>query len=326
MAQRAATATTLRETVALYVQRKTLRPATIKDMMGHHDRNFSDWLDRPVAGITKAMCLERFLRITKQGNAGKGAPHTANAAFVYLRSWLNFAREHHANPDGAYPILPVNPVTQMWKTQDRNEEVPRSRAVPLDRVGHVWNYLAERRGQTDADLVTTLLLTGGRLTEISSLRGQDVDLEKRTITLRGDVVKNHKEMILPMSNLLHEVLAARCDGLKPTAYVFASDLSKAGYLASPRAIMERVAEVAGCALSPHDLRRSLDAMAQACKIDSDTRRLMLNHISGDVHFKSYASRQGLAAAFEAVGQFVDDAAIKAKAANVVPLFPARATA
>lgn len=325
LAQRAATATTLRDVVKLYVQRKSLRPATVRDMMGHHDRNFADWLDKPVAGITKAMCLERFLRITKKGNKGQPAPHTANAAFVYLRSWLNFAREHHANPDGTYPILPVNPVTQMWKTQDRNAEVPRERAVPLDRVGHVWNYLTERRGQNDADLVATLMLTGCRLTECSSLRRQDVDLEKRTITLRGDVVKNHKEMILPMSELLHGVLAARCGGLKPTAYVFASDLSSTGYLASPRAMMDRVSELAGCRLSPHDLRRGLDSIAQACRIDSDTRRLMLNHISGDVHFRSYASRQGLAAAFEVVGQYVEQAGQRARAVNVVQ-FPARATA
>lgn len=322
-AQRAATATTLRQIVALYVQHKDLRPATVKDMMGHHDRNFGDWLDRPVAGITKAMCLERFLRITKKGKNGQPAPHTANAAFVYLRAWLNFAREHHANPDGSYPILPVNPVTQMWKTQDRNVEVPRSRSIPLERIGHVWNLLREKVGETDADLVATLILTGCRLTECSSLRWADIDLEKRTITFRGEVTKNRNEMVRPMSTLLHGVLAARHSAAcKPASYVFASSLSDTGYLASPRAMMDQVSHVVGSRISPHDLRRSTDAIAQACGVDGDTRRLMLHHISGDVHFRSYASRQGLPAAFEAVAQFVDGAAVKARAANVLP-FPAK---
>ena len=69
-ARSTALATTLRQTVALYIERKTLRPATIRDMEGHIRRNFGDWLDLPVAGITKAMCLEKFLHITQHGHTG----------------------------------------------------------------------------------------------------------------------------------------------------------------------------------------------------------------------------------------------------------------
>lgn len=327
-AAKRATDTTLRQIVDLYVQSKTLRPSTIADIRKHCTRNLAGWLDLPVASITKAMCLEKFLHITRHGATGKGAPHQGNACMVYLRALLNFARDHHATPTGEFPVLPVNPVTQMWKTQDRNPETPRNRAVPLQRVGHVWNLLREKAGDTGADLLSTIYLTAMRVTECSTLRWQDVNFEKRTITRQAEHVKTKNLLVVPMSDLLIGILQARQPKEeKPTAFVFPSDVTKTGYVSSPRYLMERVAEVAECVevvngktkylLSPHDFRRTADGIGQACKVDSDTRRMILNHKTGDVHFKAYASRQGLAAAYDAIAQYVHEAATVAASKNVI---------
>jgi integrase len=326
----AALATTLRQVVALYMERRVLAPSTIRDMKGHSRRNFAGWLDLPVAGITKGMCLEKFLNISKR------APQQANSAMVYLSCWLNFARDDHALADGTYPVLPVNPVTAMFKTQDKNPERPRTRHIPLERVGHVWNFLRESTSGLHADFASTLMLTGMRWRECASLRWTDVDLEKRTITLRKEVTKNHHELVLPMSDLLHGVVSARKpNDAQPSDFVFPSQKlksggcrTKSGHVGNPRGMMDRVAVVAGCVvtdekgkkqseLSVHDFRRGLDAIAQACRIDGDTRRLLLNHKSGDVHYQHYASRQGLTGAVGEIANYIENAALVAKSPKVV---------
>lgn len=343
-----ALATTLRETLASYLAHKTLRPATVADMKRHVEVNLEDWIDRPVSQITRNDCLAKFTAITE-----RGAPQQANACMIYLRALLNFARESHATDDGAYPILAVNPVTAMFRLRKANPEQPRTRRIPLERIGHVWNMLRKRAKEartdherTACDWVSTMVLTGMRATESGSLLREDVDLQVRTIRLRSEVVKNHHGMLLSMSTALHEILSARLAANdadtaaarrrrrdRSTSYLFPSFGKKRPYISDARATMEAVAEVAGCfsldkngnkkyELSPHDLRRGLDDIAQACKIDSDTRRMLLNHIDGDVHFKHYVGRQNLAEAAEAIGKYVTDAALAAASSNVLP-FPTK---
>lgn len=345
-----ALATTLRDTMESYFAHKTLRPATLKDMRRHVEVNMKEWLDRPIASLTRNDFLAKFTEITE-----RGAPQQANACCVYARALLNHAREAHATPDGTYPILQVNPVTAMFRMKKPNPEKPRDRRIPIERIGHVWSLLRKRAKEartdherTACDWVCTMILTGMRATESGSLLKEDIDLEARTIRLRSEVVKNHHGMVLPMSSALHEILSARIAAddadtaaarrrrrARNAAYLFPGFGKKRPYITDARATMEAVADVAGCfvvvdgkkkyQLSPHDLRRGLDDLALACKVDGDTRRILLNHIDGDVHFKHYAGRHNLAEAAEAIGQHVTNAALVAESSNVVA-FPGRKTA
>jgi integrase len=103
-------------------------------------------------------------------------------------------------------VLAVNPITQMFKLRKPNPKNTRKERVPLNKVGDVWNYLRVKAGsghrdheRTACDWVSTILLTGMRSTESASLRRDDVDLVARTIRPRGAVVKNHNEIVLPIS-------------------------------------------------------------------------------------------------------------------------------
>lgn len=342
-----ALSTTLRQVMNHYLEHKRtkhgpLRPASKKDIIRHVTVNMADWIDKPIGQITRDTALAKFLKITE-----RGALRQANACMAIARGLCNHAREMHAAEDGTYPLLAVNPITQMFKLRKANPEKERTNRVPLNKVGAVWLMLRKRAvyGRSDpqrtaADWVSTMILTGTRLTESASLKRADVNLAERTIRLRDDVVKNHNDMILPMSSVLHEILLTRLTAppdstpaarrrvrTRDTEYVFPSWGRKKPYMYDARATLEAVSKVAGCHISAHALRRTAEDIAKKVKVDPDERRQLLNHVAEDVHGKSYANNpdpEVLRPGIEAMARFLTEAAELAEAqasgANVVPLF------
>jgi integrase len=242
-----------------------------------------------------------------------------------------YAREMHATEDGTYPVLAVNPITQMFKLRKPNPKNSRKERVPLNKIGDVWNYLRVKAAcghrdheRTACDWVSTILLTGMRLTESASLKRDDVNLVARTIRLRRGVVKNHNEIFLPISEPLLEILSARLTRLtddskaarrrcrpRDMTYIFPSFGKKKPYIYDARATLEAVSNIAGCHISPHSLRRTAEDIAQHVKVDRDHRRMLQNHKPKDVHDESYANNPDpelLRPAMEAIAHFVLEAA------------------
>jgi hypothetical protein len=103
-------------------------------------------------------------------------------------------------------------------------------------------------------------------------------------------------------------------------YVFASYGEKTPHITSAPATFKAISKIAGLPISRHDLRRTFEDIATECKIDSDQRRLLINHITGDVHAVHYANnRRALAGAVEVIATWVLTQAKIADSANVVPL-------
>jgi integrase len=337
-----ALSTTLREVMEDYLaNRRTkhgpLRARTQQDIRTNCDSAFASWMDEPVASITRDRCLAKFTTLSER------APAAANLSFVYLRALLNHAREMHADEDGEYRLLSQNPVTRMFKLRKPNANKARDTRIPLDRVGACWNWLRARavegRSETErtaADWLSFVMLTGCRRTESASLMWEDVDLDGKTFALRGEVVKNHKALTLPMSTVMHELLTARHQQSTPekitrrrsrtraSEYVFASNGLKNLHVVDARLALEELTKIAGTTVHMHALRRTFDDLAMECRIDSDVRRVLLNHIGGDVHSRHYAN--GTAALGTAVQQIADwivgqaaQAAAVASGANVVAL-------
>lgn len=329
--------TTLREVLDHFLKHHRTKHGPLRartqDDYRRYIGSLAGWLDAPVAHITRAACLEKFTEMSAT------APVSTNLTFEYLRAVLNYARELHANEDGEYTILPTNPVSRMFKIRRKNPEKPRDRRIPIGKVGEVWLELERRRAEartidqrTAADWVSTMLLTGMRLTESASLKWSDVDLDAKTYTLRADVVKNHNEVTLPMSTLLHKILSERKSPAtesekvtrrrveRSSEYVFASNGRKTPYVTCAPAVFDAITKIAGERISAHDLRRGFEDLAAEVKVDSDQRRLLLNHISGDVHSIHYANnRKALQAAVEAVAAYVTKASKIAANANVTRL-------
>jgi site-specific recombinase XerD len=340
-----AQAVTLRRVMEHYLEHRhtkhgPLRPKTKDSLRETITRYLASWLDAPMATtVTREACLTRFVEMSKT------TPAAANQTMVYLRGLVNHARRLHAKENGEPTIFAVNVVTLMFELRKPNLIKPRTGRIPKDRIGHVWAMLQDQRANAPrdveriaADLVCFQLMTGTRLSESSALMRTDVNLDAKTVTLRADVVKNHHELTVPLSPALHEILSARmatADDDSPAArrrrrarsneYVFPSFGTKRPFLTDARATMAAVSKVAGIKITPHDLRRSYEDILRFSKCDPDERRLLLNHISGDVHQLSYSNDQNaesLRPSVDAAAAWVLEQARIASAPNVLQ-FPTK---
>ena len=92
--------------------------------------------------------------------------------------------------------------------------------------------------------------------------------------------------------IFKEVLLRReSQKLPNNPYVFPAKRGKTGYLKDPRALFVRVSEITGCHIHPHAMRRTFEELAVRAGVDSDRRRILLNHISGDVHALHYGNNK-----------------------------------
>ena len=309
-----------------------LRQASINGIESCVKNEFSDWASKPVAKITRDAVIERFRNISQK------APTQANLALRNLRALLNRAKEKYTAPDGSYTILNPNPVSQAIKSNGLaqwNKETKRDTRIPEDKIGEVWLALNAHADPerniattcTSADLIMFMLLTGTRISEANQLTWDRVKLHDDVPTFHLDVTKNHNSITLPISKELRKVLLRReSQKLSNNPYVFPAKRGKAGYLKDPRALFVRVSEITGCHIHPHAMRRTFEELAVRSGVDSDRRRILLNHISGDVHALHYGNNKDpkvLIQEVNKVGDFVlrlaQIAESAAKADNVVQI-------
>jgi len=291
---------TLREVMQDYITHKRtkhgpLRPSSKADIERCVKSTFSDWADLPVATITREACIKRFRVLSET------APVQTNQSFRNLRALLNWAREKNATSDGAYPVLPVNPVSQMFKKGGLvqwNPEKARATRIPKDKLGAVWLMLTAHSNPDNhipttcisADLIAFMLLTGTRVSEACKLSWDRVILDGDLPTFHLAETKNHNPVTLPISEALHEVLIRRnLARRKGNDYVFPAMRGQKGYLSDPRAMFKKISDIAGTHLHPHAMRRTTEDIAQLCGVDSDQRRQLLNHLASDVHGAAYAN-------------------------------------
>ena len=143
-------------------------------------------------------------------------------------------------------------------------EKPRERFLSDDELGLVWRALRDD-GSTPrvyTDILSLLMLTGARMSEIASLRACDVDLSTGVVKLAefGGKTADAKRAlpIGPAARALLARLVGDAGDRPPTAPLFWSPTGRAldthAVDRACRALVERL----GCAsFTPDDLRRSL---------------------------------------------------------------------
>lgn len=327
---------TLRQILALYLENKhtkngPLRPKTKFSMKDTIERNLAAWLDKPmVTTINRDACLARFIELSESGYNRKtkkpGKVASANQAFMYLRALCNYARDRYENEDGDPFIFVNNPVSRMVKVRRFNNLNARDVRIPQDRIGAVWNAL-RARNDLAADWLSVVMLCGGRLTETGALMRENVDLVRKTVLFPGTVegvpgfhgTKNHRDLLLPLSAPLLEILTTRMAAVKGR-FLFPSPGRKTPYVIEARRALKVVTEVAGTNITLHDFRRTWDDVLMFAKVDPYQREILLNHISTGVHGVSYANNRKidvLRPAMQAAADYVLEQARIAAAPNVI---------
>jgi len=315
-------AVTLRKVVEGYLEdRRDLKPSSRADIQKHLEKSFGAWADRSFLEITREGVLERFRELSDRSAA------QANQAFRVLRALLNYARGKHRHRDK--PILLENPVKVLSDTKNWNRVKSRSGRIPTDRIGAAWNLLQGLRispeqtriGQTIADAVCFLLLTGCRWSEMAALTWDRVNLEAGSWHLPDP--KNREPITFPLSKVTMKILSERP---RKNDFVFPARFGD-GHIHDARGVLEKVSALAGTRITAHDLRRTFRAIAGECGVEFWKTKLLMGHkLSGDVTISHYTEKSDLrylSPEINSVSEWIERQGVRAKSENIV-LFPAKA--
>lgn len=282
-------ALTLKQVYEDYLEaRPNLSAGTLRIYEQNRRNSFADWWNRPLGGITEAMVRERHRRDGARSRA------RANQSMRMLRALFNFARENYKDNRNR-SLYPHNPVDILSRLKSWYEIRRRTTVVKQHQLKPVFEAMMAVRNErmepyTFRDYLLLCLFTGLRSHEIASLRLDQVDLEERSILLKGETVKNRQDHFVPLSSFAFEVIQSRIERLNhyyetaPDAensderpvYLFPSP-SKAGYFAEPRAACDPVSEASGVKFSSHDLRRTFITLAESLDISPYAWKQLVNH-------------------------------------------------
>jgi integrase len=191
-------------------------------------------------------------------------PVLANRVYSITRKLFGWAVEQE--------IIPVSPLTGLKAPA---VEKSRDRILTDQELRAVWQA-AGRMGVYGA-LVRLLVLTGQRRGEIAGLTWDEIDLDKRLISLPRERVKNdraHEVPLSPQAAALIEALPRLSD-----RYVFSLDGSvPIGGFGKFKAQFDKLCGVENFTL--HDLRRSAASGMARLRVSLPVIEKVLNHVSG----------------------------------------------
>ena len=290
---------TFGKAVADYSKHTPWADKTRKDALETLIRRFGDWYSRPLASITREECLSRFRKIksdvakrqlavdVKLAEAGNPRPPTMNEYGVAeaQKSFrlVNAIFASYGNDSaGGEKLLPHgNPVEVLKDKKQRHVLQRRENYLDWEQRENLRQELwhighPEYTGSVtmdDADLVWLLLHTGCRFTEIKNIRWENIDLNKKTLTLLK--TKNGTKHTLPMTSPIETVFKRRLKS-KVSDYVFPSpkDVNKPW---TARETFGRLSDGIGFRFTAHDLRRTLATVASEQGVDLDSIGRVLNH-------------------------------------------------
>jgi integrase len=185
----------------------------------------------------------------------RGSPLEASRAFEDLRAMLRWAV--------ARGDLDHNPIDGMRKPAVSK---PRERVLTTEEIRTLWNGLPEAlsRSKTCQRIIRLCLVTAQRIGEVSGMRRDEIDFDRRLWSLPGARTKNEYPHSVPLSDLATEIIReALNEAGKVATFLFPAE---DGSL-PPRANMQSESLPFGrFGIAPwtaHDLRRTaLTGMAE----------------------------------------------------------------
>jgi integrase len=265
---------TLKEVLDHYLSARNLRANTRRTYQYILPRCLADWMDLPVALITREMVMQRHLdlrRPTRQGSPGESQ---ANQVMRILSTLLNFAAANY-EIDGK-PIILVNPVKKLSHNRQWYPDKRRQTIVPDHKLADWYDAVSSLRHKKIRDYLLLLLFTGLRRIEGASLRWEDVDFQSKVIKIRAEIAKNNKEHRLPMSDFLEALLKKRHLEKDSSEFVFPGR-GACGHIVDSDHVFAGVANAADCPFTLHDLRRTFLTLAERIGFSYVVLKKLANH-------------------------------------------------
>lgn len=277
---------TLRDGLALHLKSmkaKGRSPRTTDDYEYRMTRYLSDWLDRPIASITRTEARQRHHQIAADIAAGKYATvkpkngkayikerkedsgrYQANSVFRVFRAIYNrVAREHEGMPDN--PCIAVD-----WY---REEE--RDAAVAEKHLPRWYSDVLGMDNPIRRDYLLFVLFTGLRRGSAASVKWQEIDFENRALFVPNPKGGKDRAFHLPLSDYLVELLKKRqeCEVTKTvfpkSLYVFPAE-SESKHISEPKVKLS-------VPFSVHGLRHTFITQAYQLGIPEPVIQVLVNH-------------------------------------------------
>ena len=256
---------TLQEAADLYLGGN--KPRAIKTIKGFNDAmrlHLKDWLDKPLAEITRKMVHDRHRQIGK-----KSGPYAANATMRAFRAAYNRAMRQHDD-------LPPAPTINV----DWFEEQPRDAAIPAEHLSDWYKDITALSNPVRNDYYLFVLFSGLRRQSAAEIRWEHVDLDKATILIPNPKGGTKRAFVLPLSDFLLEILKRRKtdnEQLVPDSpWVFPSPKSKAGHISEPK-LKPNQKSAMKVPFSIHGLRHTWMTAANAAGLSPYDIKMLANH-------------------------------------------------
>lgn len=222
----------------------------------------SRWAGREANSIGRRDLRELLEELVDRGN-----PIAANRVLAAIRKMFGWAVE--------WDILAASPVINI---KAPGKEIERERVLTDEELVKVWSA-ADTMGGVSGAFLKSLILTGQRRDEVSSMRWVDLDLAARVWTLPREATKGDRSHEVPLAPLAVEILTALP---RTGVYVFSSARGErpiSGY-SKIKARAEQLAGVGDWRI--HDLRRTAGTGMARAGIAVSTISRVLNHKEGGV--------------------------------------------
>jgi integrase len=270
---------------------------TIEDYRYLLEKYLPDWMDRPLADITRKdvrLRHESIVReIARRKRRQNGARVTANAPGVVpanqvmraLRAvWNRALREHPEE-------LPLNPVGKEGNV-DFIKEQRRSSRIPAAELKPWYDGVTALSNPVRRDYLLFTLFSGLRRTNAAEPRVEHIDWQRRALHVPKP--KSQRPFDLPLSDFLINLLKARIEENKKLApdspWIFPAARGD-GHIVETRPDGGEARAKNGngesmvARYTPHDLRRTFISVAESLGISREARQLLVNHSTpkSDVH-------------------------------------------
>lgn len=232
-------------------------------------RYLSDWLNRPLASISRNECATRHERITEDSG-----PYAANRALQQFRAVYNTANRRMEG-------LPPNPIIGVTfnKTKRRREPVPWAELPAWkERVDGIQNPI--RR-----DLQLFILFTGLRSTDARTVRWEHIDFKAGTVHRPNPKGGEDHAFTVPLASYVLDLLKARRAENKliypnDGGWVFPSQNIKGEVTYVAQGKEQRYnaeGKKVGYLPSPHRLRDTFASAAHEARLHPLDLKVLMNH-------------------------------------------------
>jgi integrase len=242
--------------VQLFLAWQRNRVKSFREVERHLVRNLAALHNLPLVKIDQRTIAAQLARLSAS------SPIQANRTRANLSKFFNWCC--------AEGLTESNPAAFC----NRNPERSRDRVLTPDEIKQIWAALPD---SDYGDIVRLLILTGQRAAEVSDLQWSEIDLERGLISLSPSRTKNRRRHVIPMSDMVREILEARPQNGREFIFGVGQERGFSGWSRAKSALDEAV-QIPSWRV--HDIRRSVATHMNEIGIPPWIVESVLNHVSG----------------------------------------------